>query len=632
MSQTDQGRRDDIQGLRAIAVLSVLIFHAFPTILPGGFVGVDIFFVISGYLITGIVYRAAIDGKLSYLDFYRRRIRRIFPALFAMLFPTVIVGALILSPTEYESLAKSAISSIFFVSNIYFWKNIDYFATDAQFTPLLHTWSLGIEEQFYIFLPIIIAILVRFAQRYVALFIALGFMASLVLSEVLIDRSAIASYYLLPTRAFELLVGSFLAVTRLPLPSSETARGALGLGGLLLMAGSFVGISEAARFPGFNALMPTLGTALVLHAGSRGAANYVSHLIANRLFVFFGNISYSLYLWHWPILAYMRIIYGNQLPFPAASMAVLSATFLSVLSYRFVEKPIMKYPTSRAPFLRAGVLSMIIGSLALASIILLNGIPNRFSPESQRLFAAANDFSPERARCHNNGREVMSYSENCIFGDPDSDRLVVVWGDSHATELAWALGEESDEGWAIMQITASNCSPILGYSPPNRPNCATHNQDMLSALVADRRVVAVVMASATTDLRLIGGMEAAVKALRQAGKEVILLTQLPTFSVDPPARLGYASAWGEPLAQFGLPITKYELRNRSWNSGLAGVARRHDAKIVSSVAALCDADFCPMYDEDNGVLYFNKNHISVAGARRIARSVAMHFTEGPAWQ
>ncbi|MDE8650463.1 acyltransferase family protein [Novosphingobium album (ex Liu et al. 2023)] len=619
----ERTRRDDIQGLRAIAVVSVLLFHALPRTFPGGFIGVDVFFVISGYLITGIIHREAMEGRFSFANFYSRRIRRIFPALFAMLVPTLAVGIAILSPDELQALARSTIAAIFSVSNIYFWRTSGYFATAADFLPLLHTWSLGVEEQFYIFLPVVVLAVVRFARGYAGWIFAAAFVASLALSQAVLHVSASASYFLLPTRSFELLAGSILAVARLPLPSSPHARNAMGLAGIALMIGPVFAFSEATPFPGLNALYPTIGAALVLHAGSGAGRPWASRLISTSGFRFFGDISYSLYLWHWPILAYLRVLYGNHLPSPLAGAALMGATALAFLSYRFIEQPILRWRAGPFPFVRAGALAMACGSLAVVPILLAKGFPARFPARSLALFDTVNDHNPVRARCHNDGGAPRPYARNCIFGDQGNDRLIAVWGDSHGAELAYALGQQSRElGRNVIEVTASNCPPALDYRPADRPNCIAHNRAALDAIIADSRVDTVILAAngISYDDDPDGfrqGFEAAMTKLRDADKTLLVVTQFPWFQADPPIALGYAAARGEELDGFGRPLAEYESGASQWNRDLADMAARTGARLVSTTDALCPGGFCPMHREGVGALYFNKNHVSLRGARQL---------------
>lgn len=309
--------RADIDGLRAIAVLAVLIFHAFPALLPGGFIGVDIFFVISGYLISSIVMKSAEDGRFSIADFYARRIRRIVPPLLAMIVTSLVLGWSILLPDEYAQLAKHALAGIGFISNIVLWQESGYFDSAAHLKPFLHLWSLGVEEQFYIFWPLILILVIRRGLPFlgVALFILAG---SFAINIALTSTAGTAGYFLLPGRAWEMLAGAILA-WRLrhhgPLfAAGSRIANAVGLLGLLLIALGLWLIDKDKAFPGWWAILPVLGTVLLIAAGERSLTSTL--ILARKPMVAIGLISFPLYLWHWPLLSFARILHGEAAPVP----------------------------------------------------------------------------------------------------------------------------------------------------------------------------------------------------------------------------------------------------------------------------------------------------------------------------
>ena len=627
-------KRDDIQGLRAIAVLAVLLFHAFPTLFPGGYIGVDVFFVISGYLITGLIFREISENRFTFSNFYGRRVRRIFPALFVVLFFTMVASGFLLSPERLSSTSKSAISAIFSVSNIYFWRTSGYFATEADFEPLLHTWSLGVEEQFYVLLPIVMVILIKFAPRFTVLVLIVSFLLSLALSESMLARFASASYFMLPTRAFELLAGSILAISQFRFPDDKTwlRNGAciVGIGMILFPTFSFSGSTP---FPGLNALYPTIGSALIILAGIGSTAIVASRFISTAGFRYFGDISYSLYLWHWPILALMRVYYGQNLPAALAVVAAGAAVLLATLSYRLVEQPFMHVRTADFPFLRVGGMAMAVGTAVLVPFIYAGGFPGRFSPDTVALFAAGEDYNPKRSECHNGDDAPMPYGDNCIFGAEGNARLLAVWGDSHGTELAYALGSRSrDLRMNVLEITSSACPPALNYAPPARPYCVRHNDDTLEGIVNDSRVAVVVLTTNGIGYRrnasgLIDGLESVVDELTERGKKVILVEQQIVFDSSPPNTLGYASLRGKELSTFGLSEATYDQRASDWNRSLERLGQRYGADVVSVKDVLCWNGFCPMQHESAGVLYFNRDHVSLKGADLLARKVMERISE-----
>lgn len=627
-------KRDDIQGLRAIAVLAVLLFHAFPDRFPGGYIGVDVFFVISGYLITGLIFREVSENRFTFANFYSRRVRRIFPALFVVLFFTMIFGSLILSPGQLSATARSAISAIFSVSNIYFWRTSGYFASEAELEPLLHTWSLGVEEQFYILLPIMMIAMLKFTPKITVPIMFAAFFLSLGLSELALVRFASASYFMLPTRAFELLAGSILAVSQFRLPEDRVwlRNGVCAVGIGLILFPTFA-FSESTSFPGLNALYPTIGSALIILAGIGGTVVGASKFISTAGFRYIGDISYSLYLWHWPILAFMHVYYGKSLTIPLGIAALIAAVLLSALSYRFVEQPFMRKRASDFPFLRVGGLAMAIGTAVFVPFVYTGGFPGRFPGDTVALFAAERDHNPKRSQCHNDDGAPMPYGDNCIFGADDNTRLLAVWGDSHGAELAYALGSYAqDLRMNVLQITSSACPPALNYGPPNRPYCIAHNATTLEGIVNDDRVAAVVLTANGIGYRsnksgLRDGIESVVQILTANGKKVILVEQQIVFDSSPPSTLGYASLRGLDLSAFGLSEADYDERASDWNQFIERLGQRYGADVVPITDALCWNGFCPMQHESNGVLYFNRDHVSLKGADLLARKVMERISE-----
>ena len=334
------GYRSDIDGLRGIAVLSVVAFHAAPGRFPGGFIGVDIFFVISGYLISTIIISNLEQGCFSFSEFYRRRIRRIFPALLVVLVATLIFGSLVFTPEQYANLGKHAAGGAGFVSNILFLLEISYFDSAAETKPLLHLWSLAIEEQFYIVWPLLLWFMYRPGRNLlwpIALIGIVSFSLSLFTTE------GGLAFYLPTSRAWELAAGGVLATISL-----STRRGTndvLSITGFTLLATGFVLIDSASRFPGWLAALPVTGTALVIAAGS---GTWLSrHLLSLKPMVWVGLISYPLYLLHWPVLSFMRIVQGQEASQLHRALAILVCIFVAWLIYVFVEKPIRSKTKTR---------------------------------------------------------------------------------------------------------------------------------------------------------------------------------------------------------------------------------------------------------------------------------------------
>ncbi|MEZ5330158.1 MAG: acyltransferase family protein [Verrucomicrobiales bacterium] len=334
-SMNPNNYRPEIEGLRAVAVLAVVLFHVKPDWLKGGFVGVDVFFVISGFLITSIVLRQSQAGTFSFKDFWLRRVRRLFPALGVVLVCTLVAGYFTLIGDEWTSLGSQVASVILLVGNIQMWQLAnDYWGQTAQDTPLLHTWSLAVEEQFYLLYPLALVLLLKLGRRYVALVLFAGLAGSFAISLYGTSRMPAATFYLLPSRAWELLIGCLLAVAKTRLPVLRTSS-LLAFTGLALVMASCLLIDGASGFPGVKALVPTVGAALILAFAQGGdRACLTTRLLSHPVCTYIGRISYSLYLWHWPVIVFAHW-YGVHL------IWIIGASFaLAIISYHFVETPL----------------------------------------------------------------------------------------------------------------------------------------------------------------------------------------------------------------------------------------------------------------------------------------------------
>ena len=324
-----------IDGLRTIAVFAVIIYHAFPKSLSGGFIGVDIFFVISGYLITGILMRDAQSSEFSILNFYDRRIRRLFPALIVMLIFCLVIGGLGLFALEFKALAIDVMAGALFYSNILNWLSAGYFDRDSAIKPLLHLWSLGVEEQFYFLWPWVVYFGYRFFKKNVKWMVTILIVLSFAINLMTVNRWSSFAFYLPFTRLWELGLGSLLALNLIQI-RNQVAKEATSLLGVAFLILSFYFINSSFKFPGYWALGPTLGTFLILLSGSQSRMNT---LIANSAFQYIGKISYPLYLWHWPLFAFSRIFISYSLSTTLTWFLILISFVLAVLTHELIEKP-----------------------------------------------------------------------------------------------------------------------------------------------------------------------------------------------------------------------------------------------------------------------------------------------------
>jgi peptidoglycan/LPS O-acetylase OafA/YrhL len=602
-------KRSDIQGLRGIAVLAVVLFHVSRGALPGGFAGVDIFFVISGYLITRILLRDMEGGTFRLRDFYQRRVRRLFPALYVVLAFTLMAGLIILPPKLLSELVYSQFFTTLFLSNFAFARLADYFDSAANLKPLLHTWSLGVEEQFYLVFPLVLLGLRTFARRW--LWPVLGLLAVLSLVAAQITTRPEAAFYLPATRAFELLMGTLIVWAQARFTLNDRIKRLLSLLGIGLLIVSLIGLNDRVPFPGLYALPPCLGAALLLLT----ADGWGNKLISAPPLVWTGDISYSLYLWHWPLLVFARLLFGDSIWL--AVPVVVAAVILAALSRRYIEQPFLEKRPRRLWLLAGGAMAISIVSALL--IFNARGLPQRFNASEQAAFAATKDFSPDRKRCHLAQNVRREYRDTCVLGGVTPS--MAVWGDSEGVELAKAL---DDQALAVRQITASACPPSVGFTIAYNRACRTHNADMLLHLKSDRRITTVVLVAdyrrydEENSAAMLGGLELSVLDLQASGKRVVLVYPVPVYDFDPPSQVGLAMRLGRDPLSVGMSRAQFERDNGRTIAELDAFTQSHDLAVLRPSDVLCNATRCRVYDPQAGVLYFNGQHLSMSGARLLA--------------
>ena len=501
--------RPEVDGLRALAVLPVMFFHAGFEWMAGGFVGVDVFFVISGFLITSIILRERQAGHFSLIRFYERRARRILPALFVVMAACLPFAWWWMTAAQLSEFGHSLVAVPLFAANVLFWRTSDYFASAAEEQPLLHTWSLGVEEQYYLFFPPLILALWRLGLTRTTQLIALAALGSLLLSEWSASRHQAANFYLPHTRAWELLLGSLLAFMSLKAPLhhrlGEGPRPALACNllaalGLALIIWAIASLEKGTPFPGLSALPPTLGTALILAFGHGGT--WVGRLLSMRGVVAIGLVSYSAYLWHQPLFAFARLHSPNEPSSQVLALLCLATLALAALSWRFVEQPFRdrKRVSRRAIFVfgAAGSLAFIALGVALH---LNQGFPQRSGQEVRQLFQDLR-YTKDEMCGGEVDRDAPPTLHQCTAGDPAAPVSVAVLGDSHAEALYWAITRElSARGRRGNLLTYSGCPPILGVYRADKDashRCAQYNDTVFDLLAAAPGVDTLILAARWT--------------------------------------------------------------------------------------------------------------------------------------
>lgn len=597
--------RPEIDGLRTIAVIPVVLYHAGFLSISGGFTGVDVFFVISGFLITKIIHQEAIEGRFSFIDFYERRFRRIMPALLAVIAFVVVGSIFLLLPSQLRQLPAQILGAIFFVANIVLWRQSGYFSTAAEEKPLLHTWSLGVEEQFYIFAPIFLILLIRFAPKLVKPVLVLVTLASFAASVLMTPVSPAASFYLLPTRAWELAAGSIIALGILSPPKKRIVNEILSAVGLLIILAGMIFIDNTMTFPGAVAALPVVGASLVILSGQgtlTGAA------LSWGPIRWVGLISYSLYLWHWPL-----IVFGRDAGWLGGTASQVTVVALSIvvaaLSWRFVETPFRdKKRFTRRRIMRGTVIGMLVTSVAAVGVFTTDGWSNRFSEEIVHFDRASGDVSPFRSTCHRS-HGLGAISDTCVFGDDDPK--ILVWGDSHGVELSYALSELIP----LRQVTYSACPPAMNYSPEIRPFCKQHNDEVLQFILNSGSHVDTIILAARFDTSIDlpefrSGFAKAIERLTETGKRVIVVTQIPRIDEDIPVYLARSGARTFPIEKFA-PMHEQIM---------GYLSQFPDLEIFDTFEAVCSTETCDLV-LDGDPISFDDNHPSMSAARKIAAGV-----------
>lgn len=612
--------RSDIDGLRAVAVIAVFVHHLNSTLLPGGYVGVDIFFVISGFLITSQVFAEVREGRFSLKQFYQRRINRIVPALVTVLLACVIVGAFVLSPADLMRLNASALYSLMGVSNLYIWvKYGNYFAADASEAPLLHTWSLGIEEQFYVIWPLLVLLVYRVAPRHLLLTLGLGVLLAVGLSEYATGVFATASYYLLPTRFFELMLGGWLGIyLQQPRRIGALQAAVCSAAGYLLIGHSLVTLGADAPFPGLNALWPCLGAALLIYAG---AGQTRSRLLSCRPMVFVGLISYSLYLWHWPLIAYLNYL---EVPMTVgvACAVVALAVGLAWLSWRFVEVP-WRRSGVRLGFARVFSRRFAVPALGLALLAgvthQLEGFPQRFSPKVERLEAMTLNKPAEiRHGCHVANALYSAEPDNdCRLGADKTAIDGILVGDSfanHFTGMVDILARP--DNISLMDYTIDYCLPVLGYSggmpPVYADHCASRNARVFDLIEHNRYRYVVLAGSWPRDEAAEGIIEASIRlAVEHSGQVIVILNNQPIdkAATCPVRRL---------MFDFERPCdTTESSRPQYWTQIRAKFPQ---VRFIDPNKVICQGHRCsPLIDDK--LLYLDNAHLNEVGSRFIGQTL-----------
>lgn len=605
--------REDIDGLRAIAVLLVVAFHCgFSRFFPGGYIGVDVFFVISGYLITKIIYTDTRAGNFSIWDFYERRIRRVFPAIIFLYIAVLLVSAILLLPSETLQQAKNAAASILFASNIYFYLQFDYFDASSEFNALLHTWSLSVEEQFYIFFPPFLALVHRRFPAALKPLIAIILVGTLILSQWRVADDSSAAFYLVQYRAWELMIGSVLALGMVPDAGRPIVREIVAASGLALIAGSAVLLTRTSTFPGITAAPACIGAACLIWSGA-ARPTAVGRLLSIPPARFVGKISYSLYLWHWPIW-----VLGNQVHEPKTvagrAVFILISILVATLSWRFIEQPFRK----RNPAISAqrvvliGVASMLV-TLGVAAVIPFAAraywqVPDRVERVAQFINYRAND-NFRSGSCFLTSRDTFANfaQDKCLLLSTTKPNYLLL-GDSHAAHFLPGLMAQRDIN--LLQATASGCRPIA--DPSGESRCTALMHFVTDEFLPKHRVDAVIISARWADGDW-PALRRQIEHIRRYTDRVIVFGPIAEYDRALPRLLAEALYRNDP----GILDAHRVDERRKVDAAFAVEVPRTGATYASVYKALCPNGRCTVWTADGNPIQSDYGHLTAKGSEVI---------------
>lgn len=661
--------RKEIDGLRAVAVIPVILFHAGFDLFSGGFVGVDIFFVISGYLITTVILAEKEKGSFSLINFYERRARRILPALFFVMLVCIPFAWFWLSPSDHKDFSQSLVSVSLFSSNILFWQESGYFAAAAEMKPLLHTWSLAVEEQYYVLFPLFLMLVWRYRKRWIFGAIILLGVVSLLLAQWGAYNKPTATFFLLPTRAWELMIGASAAFYILYgedhvawLTKNKFLNEMFGLLGVILIFISVFVFNKYTPFPSAYALIPTIGTALIILFSSKDT--FVGRALGRNLLVGVGLLSYSLYLWHQPLFAFARHRSMGALSAYDYTVLILLVFIFAYLTWRYIEGPFR----NKAVTSRFKVFSfVIIGSVFFIVVGLLghsnDGFMNRYSPKFTSYLLGSDDKNPNQSQCVSNDVKYLPPNSACSIGDSENIKGVLL-GDSHSDAAAYSLGNSlKKNNIGLKHMWYVGCPAILGLYRKNskmQTRCNEYYKAAYAIISNDNAMDNVVLISRFTiyiegdrfnngeggietgDPVFIDGIEFkgkirnekqrkniimeryvnSIKTLLDLGKNIILVYPIPEVGwVVPTYAAKSFRYYGN--GDVSTSYEKYLKRNAKAFTAFDAIGEHMNLKRIYPHKILCDTyikERC-IATLDGHSLYFDDDHLSNFGAQLIVDEI-----------
>ena len=662
--------RADIDGLRAIAIIAVLLFHTGFQLFSNGYIGVDIFFVISGFLITSITVREINKGKFTFTQFYTRRVKRLFPALFTMIIVVLIMGYFYLIPIDFQHLAQSSIYTVFYISNIYFSHLSGYFQPSVITLPLIHTWTLGVEEQYYLFYPAFLVIISMFLKKRYSFWVLLAGVASFVLQLIIMSKGHVdVAFYYFPTRAWEFMMGGIIAFGTLPEVQNKVLSTLLVVIGLVFISYPFATHMKSSEL---SSVMACIGATLIIYSNTY-SDNAIKKILSTKGFVFIGLLSYSLYLWHWPILSAYRefsALLPETLKISMLILAFAMIFILSYLSYRFIETPIIKmdFSQNHKKLLVPVFAVMLLISSSSFYILYNNGLPDRF--EYMEKVAQAPTYSYEN---NPNYPDYMikawieprniKWNNLPTLGNKSAKHVsFVIIGDSHAGALAPAFDAIAKElGIKGKLMTDSANIPFFGIDLygrlgsvwDNSDSFSKVNQQLLILIMEHPYIKRIFLVARWTqyvdndDVLLKDnsvpsnnsififqeGLDKTLKTFIQMNKDVYIVNDVPSIDWDVPVIIADKELllryFGLKTKRFFPPdLKQFERSEQTIFTLFHQAQERYDFKFLNPYKALCPNNGpCMVIDNMGYPIYVDDNHLSIHGALYIAKRMRSEFIE-----
>jgi len=621
ISENIHNFRWDIQGLRAISVLFVLIFHINPDVLPGGYLGVDIFFVISGYLILGFIWKRLEQNNFSIFQFYTKRIYRLAPAFLTVVVISTLVGYFVLLPNEGLTYIESLVSTLFYFSNFYFYSQSDYFNSTMEFAPLLHTWSLSVEEQFYIVFPIILLMIYKIKKEsiiHILLFLAL---LSLCFSQLAIhyEQNSFA-FFASPTRFFQFIIGGIVSIAVPKNTFSRSLNDILMILGLTIIGISVYFYTAQTPTPGINAIWPSFGAVLVLYSGVN--TRYTTVLLSNSLFIWIGNISYSLYLWHWPLIVYYKLRFNPILTITEQVLLFMFSIVFGFLSWKYIEERtrggyLVKFNVFYLHILLSIILAVM--SYYIFTVFQSQNVSYKKKVEKYINYDASHEFRASQCFLTSADKSMDDYkTDECVVWTKEKKNYLLI-GDSHAAHYYRAMASLLKENETLTQVNASGCVPILSSTWGDKP-CKELFKWTFDTLIREKHFDVIIISMANFHHTSNVAIQKSMQYIAEHTDKIVFLGRTMRYK-QPLPRLLLKLSKGEESSFIHKIAGDYEY-TLNLETNLQEVLKVDKLNYISILKLMCtEEQSCRTLTPEGIPMYFDKDHFTEDGALYILKQV-----------